>query len=169
MQVVVFKQNFGEQTMGIGYALSYIFSEKDTSALFGFGCGNPIKIWLNDQLFHFQKSRKLSAPKEISYNRFVFQDTLILNLKKGMNKILVKSIGERDNGTFFLRAITPDGDENSDVKFYLQSIATEITSSNWLCIGVFPGDNLDKIYPPELEFKNFYMYAVKIFYWTIPK
>jgi unsaturated rhamnogalacturonyl hydrolase len=166
---VDFKQNLAEQVTGVGYAMSYIFSEKDTSVLFGLSCGNAVKIWLNNQFVHTQKNQSLSAPKEISYNRFVFSDTLIFNLKKVGNKILVKSVGEKNHWIFFMRAITSEGDENSEVNFSLKQIAPEITSSNWFCIGVFPGDDLDKIFPPELEFKNFYSYADKILYWTIPK
>jgi hypothetical protein len=100
MQIVDFKQNFSEQASGISYAMSYIFSEKDTSALFGFSCGNPMKIWLNDKIVLSQKNLKLSIPKEISYNCFTFQDTLNFNLRKGANKIMLKSFSDTDNWIF---------------------------------------------------------------------
>ena len=169
MQVVDFRQTFGEKIRGTNYAISYIFSENDTTAMFGFSCGDPVKIWLNDRPVYTQKNRMLIGPGEISYNRFVFQDTLLFKLNKGANKILVKTVGRTDNWIFFMRAVTEAGDENEDIGFSLRPIAPAITSSNWLCCGVFPGDDLNDVFPPENEFKNYYAYMGEIFSWISPR
>lgn len=169
LQIVDFQRTFGDQAQGISYALSSILSEQDTSALFGFSCGNPVKIWLNEQLVFSQPRKTLVVPKETAYNRFTFQDTLQFDLKKGANKILIKTAGEGEQWIFFLRAITAKGDENSAVKFSLQPIAPKISGSNWFCLGIFPGDDLEHTLPPELKFKKYYRYDGKLFRWSVPR
>ncbi|MDZ7401113.1 MAG: glycoside hydrolase family 88 protein [candidate division KSB1 bacterium] len=169
MQVMDFQQQFGEGVIGIGYALSFILSEKDSSVLFGFSCGNPVKIWLNEQLIFSQRKRPLVVPREIAYNRFIFQDTLQFKLKKGANKILIKTVRKSKPWIFFLRAIQFNGDENTAVKFSLDPIAPKMDRSNWLCLGILPGDDLDNPLPPESEFKNYYWHEGQLFCWSLPR
>ncbi|MBN2354997.1 glycoside hydrolase family 88 protein, partial [candidate division KSB1 bacterium] len=169
MHVIDFKHLYGESATGIGYALSFICSDTDTSALLGFSSGNATSIWLNDSLIFKQEKREPACPKEISYNRFLFQDTVRCTIKKGCNKLLIKSAAFAENWGFFLRAITPAGDENTALTFSLQPFAPAITASNWLCIGPFPADRPDVIFPPELETKQYYRYQHHLFAWTLLK
>jgi rhamnogalacturonyl hydrolase YesR len=169
LQVVDFRHTYGQGTSGVAYALSSILSDQDTSALFGFSCGNPVSIWLNEELVFSQPKRPLVSPKEICYNRFLFQDTLKWNLKRGANKILIKTIGEQEDWIFFLRAITAEGDENRQVKFSLHPIALKIAGGNWLCIGVFPGNDLRNALPPEREFTHYYRHEGQLFHWSLPR
>lgn len=176
VQVVDLGQTFGHQKPGVGYALSYIMSEADTSALFGLSSSDGVKIWMNDQLVFRRADSRPAHLREIAYNRFVFQDTFQVKLHKGANKILVKVASSRNQLIFFLRTVTPEGEEETSVEFSLEPIAPEIKSSNWLCIGPFEGpaaDNFQKslevIYPPERELVKFYEYGNKIFGWTVPK
>lgn len=173
---VDFRQTFGVETRGIAYALSYVISEKDTIATFGLSSSDAVKIWVDHQLVFRRADSRPAMLTEIAYNRVAFQDTFQVSLNRGVNKFLVKSASDRDQWIFFLRAMTPKGEENTLVRFSLDPMAAEFTSTDWLCIGPFESkaadgseNGLDIVFPPERETTKFYKHENRTFAWTIPK
>ncbi len=169
LQIIDFKMVFGEMAGGSAYAQSYVQSNVDTSFYLGFSSPNAVKIWLNDSLIFYQQQRRFVPPKEIAYNRFVFQDTIRCRIQRGDHRLLIKSTADRGPWIVFLRAITPAGDENKTVHFSLQPIAPDVKSCKWLCIGPFPVEDAEAILPPELENKPYYFDRQRFYAWTTPR
>lgn len=167
IQFVDLRRTFGGEQPATGYALSYIISPKDTTIAFGWSNSDGVKMWLNDRLvFRLTASREAEIT-EISYDRFVFQDTLRLALQKGANKLLVKLATQREQWQFFLRPITPAGDWESAAQFSLKLLAPDLAAT-WLCLGPFPANDLDAELAPEREFQPFYLFGNKTLSWTAP-
>jgi len=176
VQFVDFHKTFTHTESGIGYALSYIISEKDTSILFGLSSSGRIKIWINDKLAFRQADDRTAEISEIAYDRFTFQDSFRVKLNKGPNKVLVKVASNPEQWIFFLRPITSDGDEGETISFSLDPVAPEITSVDWLCVGTFPYptagsscERMDVVYPPERGFCEYYKFEDRVYSWEIPK
>lgn len=176
VQFVDFRQTFGDEKSVVGYALSYIISEKDTTVTFGLSNSDGVKIWINDQLLFQRAESRPATLTEIAYDRFVFQDTFNVKLREGTNKIVVKVASDRDEWIFFLRPMMPDGEEDKSVSFSLKPFAPEIRSTDWLCIGPFPYSyakglrhGLNSVYPPERELSQIYLYENRTVVWNVPK
>lgn len=164
LHVIDFKSTFGKQATGIGYALSYISCNEETETLIGISSKNKMDVRVNGQMVYEQEQRSDFQLQEISYNRFVFTDTFRVQLNKGLNRILIKSYAGKNEWTVFLRAITPEGDENTNVSFSIKSIAPDV-QSEWLLCGPFDSEyNL-----PEKEFKWYYQQKDRMYSWQPPK
>lgn len=175
VEVVDFQELFGNREGAVAYALTYVNSAENREALFGLSCSSGLKMWINDRLVFNGEDEQRSEMKEIAYNIFVFPDTLQVNVNKGLNRILVKSVSREDDWDFLLRPMTEEGDYDTSVHFTADPMIQEMESVTWLCIGPFPGGIesdiqtiLDTVYPPEEELKQYYIYDTEVFVW-IPK
>jgi rhamnogalacturonyl hydrolase YesR len=172
VQVVDFRRTLGEPASGLGYALSTIISENDTTLSFGSSSSGGVKIWLNDRMIFKNTKNTIASVVEIAYNRFAFQDTIQFKLHKGANKILVKAAAHSGQWKFFLRPMaTTDADE-APAHFSIKSIAPDLESEAWLLIGPFPhtgSDGLELVFPPEKEIRKSYEYENQVLAWTVPK
>lgn len=84
----------------VTYALSYIHSPEDMSAPLLFGSDDGIKIFLNDEeLFRFLGVRLARAD----------EDEVMLSLKKGWNKLLLKIENNFGGYAFYARIIDKNG------------------------------------------------------------
>ncbi|MFQ5770221.1 MAG: glycoside hydrolase family 105 protein [bacterium] len=175
IQVIDFNQIYGDKVSGVGYALSYIVSEKDTTVTIGVSNSDAIKIWVNDHQVFQQNKNRLTHFKEIAYTYFVFQDTFKVDLQKGTNKILVKVASSQKEWKFLLRFVTAPGMDVTALKFSLHPISSYFDGSKWLCIGPFPNPVIngrsgghDIRYPPESEYSEYYNFEDVIYSWKTP-
>lgn len=65
----------------VGYALTYIDSDKEQTEILSLGSDDGIKVWVNDQLIWSRHVHRAIAPA---------QDVIALPLARGRNKLLVK-------------------------------------------------------------------------------
>lgn len=166
VQIVDFRRQFGSNTRGIGYALSHLIAEEDRAAILGLSSSGGVSVWLNDALIFQQTGKRTAEIKETSYDRIVFQDTLHVRLRKGANRVLVRSTSQGEAWDFFLRAVTEEGTEDRDVKFSLDPIL-RVAPADWLVVGPFSGRS-DTAYPPEAGFEETYVHGGTHFVWRFP-
>lgn len=168
IQVVDFRRTIGEGP-GVGYALSYIVSNSDTTVRFGVSSSDAVKIWINDHaVFQFAGNRPPEI-NEIAYDMPAFQDTFAVRLHPGANQILVKVASRRPEFVVVLR------DLKNSIHYTLEPVMSNPASS-WLLLGPFPiSDNsdwleiLDAKLPPENGFKPIYFYDQRPFSWVLPR
>lgn len=137
VELVDFRRMFGTDGPGVGYALSNVVSDHDTTITFGVSAGDGIKVFLNSSLAYRWNERRKPELTEIAYDRFAFQDTFSVKLRTGTNPILVKVAAQDHPWIFFLRPINPDGDLERAVSFTQESVAIEPAETQWLCLGPF--------------------------------
>jgi hypothetical protein len=87
-----------EQT--IAYCLTYVFSPEDRTAQLLIGSDDGVRIWLNDNLIHTNPAYRGAYPD---------QDRILVALKKGWNKLLVKVLQGGGGWGFYVRFIDPEG------------------------------------------------------------
>jgi rhamnogalacturonyl hydrolase YesR len=167
IQVLDFSSVFGEKSEGSAYAQSTIISDTQTKISYGVSYSTPIKIWVNDNLVFEEKNNHNFNFKEIAYNLFHFQDTIEVNLNKGINKILIKSVIRDTSSKIYLRELT-EPEETTKYKF--NNPLKEIPGK-WLFTGNYNSaseDIFNYSFPPEKLFEQYYIYKNQIYSWRIP-
>lgn len=167
IQVLDFSSVFGEKSEGSAYAQSKIISDTQTKISYGVSYSTPIKIWVNDNLVFEEKNNHNFYFKEIAYNLFHFQDTIEVNLNKGINKILIKSVIRDTSSKIYLRELT-EPEETTKYKF--NNPLKEIPGK-WLFTGNYNSaseDIFNYSFPPEKLFEQYYIYKNQIYSWRIP-
>ncbi|MBX3007141.1 MAG: glycoside hydrolase family 88 protein [Melioribacteraceae bacterium] len=167
IQVLDFSSVFGEKSEGSAYAQSTIKSDTQTKTSYGVSYSTPIKIWVNDNLVFEEKNNHNFYFKEIAYNLFHFQDTIEVNLNKGINKILIKSVIRDTSSKIYLRELT-EPEETTKYKF--NNPLKEIPGK-WLFTGNYNSaseDIFNYSFPPEKLFEQYYIYINQIYSWRIP-
>ena len=94
---------------GIAYLLNYVFSPKERKAYLMIGTSGGCRVWINDELvfsWHY-------------YHSDFYEDKfrVVINLRKGWNKILVKVEGAWGHWRVSCRVVHGDGFPFEDVKY----------------------------------------------------
>ncbi len=105
IQVIDFPKIFLNKNTYPAYALAKISVQEDSKLNFGISYSEPVKIWINKKLVFNGKDKGKFHFKEIAYSIFSFQDTLAVQLDKGMNRIIVESQAE-SKPLIYLRELT---------------------------------------------------------------
>lgn len=176
-------RTFGLGRPAVAYALSQIECHADTSFTLQVSHNDGLKIWINDKVV-YQKAgdRKVNViPRE---RDIVLEEAFPVMLKKGRNRILVKSETKGEEWIFYIQPKDALIEERKSTSpklsiARLPQVTPEIAElSNWLVIGPFdnPEKNgqrtgLEHVYGPEKEFRIGKLYAdgKKGTSWTIPK
>jgi rhamnogalacturonyl hydrolase YesR len=153
---------------GINYALSTILVNDNCKLKFGLSYNSPLKIWINNKLAFGNKIERNFHFKEIAYSIFEFQDTIEVELQKGTNRILIKTLSTESPSKIYLREIS-EPDEPLQTKFIppLKGI-----NSIWVYTGPFIIENnnlFDESFPPESGTQLYYQYCEQFFSWKMPK
>lgn len=183
VQHVDFGRTFGLGKPAVAYALSQIEAAADTSFVMQVSHNDGLRVYINDQLVYEKTGdRKVNViPRE---RDILLETEFPVKLRKGKNKILVKSETKGDEWIFYLQ---PKGSLIEERKAgapkislaNMPYISEEIARlTNWLVIGPFdnPTQNnrrigLQQSYGPETSFEigKLYNDGKKGTSWTIPK
>jgi rhamnogalacturonyl hydrolase YesR len=126
-------------------------------------------IWVNDQLIFYGSEKKDYRFREYTYDRFYFDQEIILPLKMGKNKILVRAGTGDGQWLFILRPVNELGDEEHSVKFSTEPYAPSVKDQKWLITGPFFSDNFGTgIFPPEKSIEDKYFYKDEWYSWQVP-
>lgn len=176
-------RTYGLGRPAVAYALSQLECRADTSFSIEVSHNDGLKIWINEAVV-YEKSgdRKVNiTPRE---RDIVLESSFPVTLKKGNNKILVKSETKGEEWIFYLQ---PKGSLIEEripgcPQLTIQNlphVSPDIARlSNWLVIGPFeqPAQNgrrqgLQAVYGPEKEFAigKLYGQGSNALTWTIPK
>ncbi|NOZ61058.1 MAG: glycoside hydrolase family 88 protein [Calditrichaeota bacterium] len=168
LQILDFREGECFNAPRVHFATNSIISKKKKRVLLGISHDAPLKIWINRKLVYENKAGTKIPPREISYNRLLFQDTLRTDLQKGNNEILLKICSGANEGVVFLRPIISTGDLDEDIEFK-NKINGE---AKWLCLD-FPGNDrvkdLKKIFPPETSIELYYSFQGSFYRWYFPR
>ncbi|MHB9011644.1 MAG: glycoside hydrolase family 88/105 protein [Ignavibacteriaceae bacterium] len=110
IQVIDFSKIFRNKNTNPSFALAKISVQEGSKFNFGISYTEPVKIWINKKFVFNGKDKDKFHFKEIAYSIFSFQDTLAVQLNKGMNRIIIESPGG-SNALIYLRELT-DVEEN---------------------------------------------------------
>jgi hypothetical protein len=83
------------------YAVTWIESPKDMEVRMLVGSDDYIKVWINGEHVHTYATKRRNARPD--------QDAVTVTLKKGLNRVVVKSVDVVYDWCFFLRFTTPTG------------------------------------------------------------
>lgn len=174
VQHVDFGRTFGLGKPGIAYALSQLESRLDTSFIVQVSHNDGLVIWINGQeVYKKEGSRKVNIkPRERDIG---LESECKISLKKGINKILVKSQTQGNEWIFYLQ---PKGALIEDRMPWSPTIGltkmpgvdSEVAKlTNWLVMGPFEVNTKND--GPEKEYKigKLYWDGTKNLTWTIPK
>lgn len=180
---VDFGRTYGLGKRSVAYALSQLECRADTAFMMEVSHNDGLKIWINDRVVYEKAGdRKVNiTPRE---RDILLESSFPVKLKKGNNKILVKSETKGEEWIFYLQpkgALIEEripGCPQLTIK-NLPYISPDIAKfSNWLVIGPFeqPVKNgqrsgLQEVYGPEKEFAigKLYGQGAVALTWTIPK
>jgi rhamnogalacturonyl hydrolase YesR len=183
VQHVDFGRTFGLGKPAVAYALSQLESRSDTAFTVYVSHNDGLKIWINDQpVYERSGDRSVNIiPRE---RDIVLESAFVMKLRKGSNKILVKSETKGLEWIFYLQpegALIEERIEGCPKLTIagLPFISSEIAKvSNWLVIGPFDNpakdgqrNGLSLVYGPEKEFTIGRLYGQegRELTWTIPK
>jgi rhamnogalacturonyl hydrolase YesR len=178
MQFVNFGRTFSTEKAAIAYAYTLLEAQNDMKMYIDLEHNDGCKIWLNNELVYETKgNRNIHLIYEERSIEMSFKT--VLNLKKGVNTLLVKS--ETSGGKdwcFYMQPPATKGAVTVNKVEYPKFVIEKIkdldskisTLTNWLVIGPFQ-DNIDKVNMPEkrLEFGQMYEGLNANVTWTIPK
>lgn len=184
LQSVNFERTFGINKPAVAYAYTTLDVAQDMQLNIQLEHNDGLKIWLNDEMvyqFFGDKSINLIYDER----NIEMPQSCLLKLKKGKNKLLVKSETRGKEWIFLMQPPSTKGAINKttvspniglkDVP-YISSSITAV--SNWLIIGPFENpevggvrNGLKEVYPPEkeIEFGKMYTGLNQNVTWTIPK
>lgn len=102
--IVDFEKIFPGMDYKVGYAYSYIHSDKNKTVHFYFGSDDCAKIWINGECVYkfWNNSGRSCRPRE---------DHFIVKLSKGLNSILIKDEDRSGGWQFILEAVDEKGHE----------------------------------------------------------
>lgn len=164
IQVIDFRNIPWRVNEGAGYALSSINVKQNLKLKFGISFSSSAKIWINDKLVFENGSDEKFRFKEIAYGIFEFQDTIEVELKAGLNKILVKTISGINK--IYLREI-------SEPEVPLKSGFTSPFNNlpgNWFYVGPFAGNKsipIEESFPPENSILPYYKWGSEYLTWQM--
>ncbi|TCC96622.1 glycoside hydrolase family 88/105 protein [Pedobacter hiemivivus] len=117
------------------YAKSKLTAISDTVLSFGLSYAGQISIWINSKPVYDGENSVVKIPKEISYNRFTFNQRFSTGLKKGDNEIVIRYTAvEAGLPVVFLMPATKEGDLDTAAKFG-SGIKEESQNTAWMLLG----------------------------------
>jgi rhamnogalacturonyl hydrolase YesR len=179
MKFVNFGRTFTTEKPAVAYAYTLLDSPDEMVLDISIEHNDACKIWLNNELIYEKKTIK---PVHLVYEERSIEMSYKarLNLKKGLNKLLIKSAtaGNKD-WCFYMQPPATKGAVLCEKLQYpafapeqMADVDAEIASlTNWLVIGPFEND-MDKEFAPEKKIEFGFMYNGlnnKPITWTIPK
>ena len=180
-EVIDFGNTYGTCSPGVGYALSTLFSEVEQQETIQVGHADGIKIWINDQLV-YEKKGNFNLPIVFDEKTYLLPEKFDVKLKKGANKILVKSECRADAQKWIVilqsKNLGRYFDNGKQITASLKEYAPEVNLCNWLIVGPFPNPSsestrkgIDQVYPPETAIELYKMYKSdnKMVTWNIPR
>ncbi|MGD8780461.1 MAG: glycoside hydrolase family 88 protein [Ignavibacteria bacterium] len=170
MQMLDYKNGYGFAGNGVYYSLSNLKCAGDTTLTFGTGYSGVVKIWVNGSPVFEGSNDEPVEVKEIAYGLFEFPDTFDVNVKKGLNEILIKLVSLNEYPKVYLREITEEQEAPHSAEFVLENSSEEF-ELKWMSIGTFPQlTNVEESaafkYPPEEKFKDYYEFDGEIYAWN---
>lgn len=167
-------RTFGLGKPAVAYALSQFESNADTSFIIQVSHNDGLKIWINNAVV-YEKNGNRHVNIQPGERDIVLESSFPVKLRKGSNRILVKSETKGEEWIFYLQPKGALIEERIPgcPKLSIENIpfiSPEVAKlSNWLVIGPF--DGLQKAYGPEKEFSigKLYTERGKELTWTIPK
>jgi len=85
----------------LAYGLVYVYSPEARKTQMLLGSDDGVRVWLNDALIHTNPAYGRASPD---------QDRVLVELKKGWNKLLVKVLQGGGGWGFYVRFVDPEGD-----------------------------------------------------------
>lgn len=162
MQVLDFRslQPLPEQQF---YAKSRLTALSDTTISFGLSYAGSISILINGKPACKEKNGNIHIPKEISYNRFTFNNRVSLSLNKGVNEVMVTYIpGTNAIPVIFLMPVTKTGDLEASAMFS-SGIKDDTQSNAWVFLGPV---NQSQQLNPESGMPDYVMKGEKALTWV---
>lgn len=179
VQYVDFGRTFGLGKPAVAYALSQIESKVDTSFMIQVSHNDGLKIWINNTVV-YQKDGARKVNIQARERDIALENEFPVRLKKGINRILVKSETKGKEWIFYLQpkgALIEDrmpGNPKISI-VSLPGVNAEIARlTNWMVMGPFDVSAKHAgttVYGPEKEFEigKLYSDGTKNVTWTIPK
>jgi len=138
---------YHEAEFKVAYAFCYIQSDKDQTAYCYFGSDDGAKVWVNGKLAH-----KYSVIR----NCLAGEDTFTMELKKGLNPVMVKVFQGAWHWEFVLETYSPE----ENVKIENARLRERQLRAFQKC-RIGPKYSWDYIFPPgkfpEIQWKNPYL------------
>jgi unsaturated rhamnogalacturonyl hydrolase len=174
LQILDYKNQYDYNDKGVYYSTSQLSVMNDTTLVFGFDYTGAIKIFVNGKHVYEGVSNNQVKLKEIAYNMFVWNEFISIELLKGGNSILVKMVPVNKKPVFFMREVAENAEVPLTASFSSDGIENNDAEADWESVGVFaPGisitESLAKIYPPENEIIDEYLFQKNTYKWTLPK
>jgi len=94
------KSLFRPNTEVVAYALTHIWAPGPTKALFSLGTDDGVVVWVNGRRVHYNPAPRPAAPG---------QDKVLVNLKAGWNRVLLKVGQIGGDWGFYFQVLGPDG------------------------------------------------------------
>ena len=171
-------RTFGNTQPAVAYAISVIDSPFDTLIDCRISHNDGAKIWI-DKVLVYEKEKNSGANIKYKERAVGFDSTFTIKLKKGSNRVLIKS-ETKGQGTwaFYISPLHNIKNLNLSVN-KLPFVHDEVADfSNWLVMGPFPNrvengrrTGLSQVFEPENEFitGKLYTYQNNSISWTLPK
>ena len=178
MQFVNFGRTFTLGKPAVAYAYTLIVANKDYKMDIDLEHNDACKIWLNNEVVYEKKGvSPIHLVKEERSIEMSYKTQL--NLRKGINKLLIKSETIGKEWCFFMQPPATKGAVVTEPLEYprfaldkIKDIDPKIAElTNWLVIGPFE-KGIDKVNRPEntIEFGRMYSgLNQELITWTIPK
>ena len=178
-EIIDFGNLSGAEDQLVAYALTTIYSPRDQSESLEIGFSGGLKIWINDSLV-FRKENQEELAFRFREKTYDLPFRFDARLKKGENKILIKSVRASASGDWKLilqsRNLGRYAEKGHELSCSLQKYAPKVSVTNWLILGAFAANNsgnrsaLDFVYEPELQIQFYKTFesAGRKFSWSIP-
>jgi unsaturated rhamnogalacturonyl hydrolase len=186
VQAVDFGRTYITDKAAVAYAFTTLQAQKDMLLTMQIAHNDGCKIWLNGMVIYTKKSDD-NINLHFEERSIDMQDSCKLNLKKGINTLLIKS--ETKGANSWQVFIQPPPVKGAILTNEFQYPAIGLKNainidgsveavSNWIIIGPFVNTlvnnkrtGLDNVYAPEqnIEFGKMYKGQSGLITWTIPK
>ena len=168
LQILDFGRNMEQLPGRVVYALSYLHSDRDTTVSIGLNSSGPAMLTINDTREFSFSAHTPVLPVESSYDRFDFSRIIQTGLRKGDNKILLRSAAAGEPWVAILRVVTAEGTWDNRFGFTLTSAGIDSVHTPWLMLGPVDDDTtlherLTREFSPVITTNG------KEFNWFVPK
>lgn len=145
------------------YAKSKLTAISDTVLSFGLSYAGHISIWIDSKLVYDGENVVVKIPKEISYNRFTFNQRFSAGLKKGDHEILIRYTPIKSAlNVVFLMPATKDGDLDAAAQFS-SAIKEDKQNMAWMLLG--PVNETQQL-NPQAELPGYLMEGAEVLSWV---
>ena len=151
----------------VAYGLIGLNSKEAKEATLAFSFRGEIKLYLNGTLIYAGKSDKEQF-EEYTYNRFRFDHELMINLNKGENRLLVKTVGGNKGLEFACNALKPNSEFDKTVE--IKNNLSDSYINNWLVTEPFQTTfthPIDSVFEPEQMIREYYVHNNQIVSWQL--